>query len=68
MNYTCKCTPTQEYPHIVKSAHIKHFWDLPLSISRRLHPATSCDNHPVPQKEWSFKIFGRYYEIGKIIY
>lgn len=74
MEYTCKCTPKQNIPHIIRSASAKpYFFSIPYRKGKRLllftlwkhlSPAKSCDNHPVPLKKWEI---GRF-EFGKIVY
>lgn len=73
-DYICNCTPTQAYPHIVKTPHVNNYWKYSwlrwfgISLQRRLHPAKSCDNHPVPVHKWCLRLWNTYYEFGEIIY
>ena len=84
MKYTCRCTPTQEYPHIVKSYPRKTWFysfknlykSTPYyqknfilgSLTKRLGPAKSCDNHPIPYKRFLLRVGSLCVEFGKIVY
>lgn len=80
MEYICNCTPTQGYPHLVRTPSIKRIGITlpnPLDKNKRfllgsiitnLSPGKSCDNHPIPFKNYELNIGKLCIKFGKIVY
>ena len=76
MEYTCKCVPKQEYPHLVRSKSIKWYQKkgIPLALAIAKAPGKSCDNHQIPTKKYAIYLtciknwWEKPIRFGKMIY